>query len=474
MMNPPKHIQNASLSIIATALQGLVNLVTVVYLARVLGPRDYGVFSYTWAVVIIVGVLAYLGIPSLIAREVSRGNAKYWTTLGVSLSGSLGLVVSIGFFLVVQLLPHMGKNQTLFDLWAVFIFVTAVSPRMWFGAIQRLWIASLGDFAGALLRLILTVAFVHGSQQLRIAIGITVLSFLLPVLGELIWLRRIIPYKVYLIPGREALATIQRSLPLGIAGFVGIMYSGLDTWILQLFVGSRAVGLYSAAYRPIGLLLTFSGLSFNFMFPILSKHVLRSTAFTERALQLGTEALAAVVLPIGVGTVVIAAPLVHQAFGRSYVPSGPVLAIIIWSWCLGLLRELFSTTLIAANQEKTFSRLFTVSGVANVILMLILVRWGPQGTAAALVLTQALLLALCYLAVRRLIIPTPIHWPTQGRSLVKIALNSAFMGVVVWFVRPYVAVEISIAIGIAVYAILTFATRSVPWHEILTAMRATP
>lgn len=467
--------RNASVSSISTAGQGLLNLATVIYLARIFGPQVYGVFSYTWAVVGIVGLLGYLGIPVLIARNLSRSNdPNTVVSFGVSLTSLLGLLVSLGFLAAVQVVPELHHYGRLFDLWAVFMLGNTISPRMLFGAIQRLWVPSVGDFVGALLRLFATLGYVHNPHELGRAITITVLSFLFPILAELMWLRHIIPFRIHWVRWRDAYQTIRQAMPLGVTGLIGVLYSGLDTWILQAFVGSQAVGYYAAAYRPIVFLSTFSAVFFNLIFPILSRLTLRDRPTTERVIQLATLAIFAVVLPVGIGTIDIARPLVLTVFGSRYAPSGPVMAIVIWSWSLGLLRDIFSTTLIAANQEKLFARLFAFSGVANVILMLVLVHWGPRGTASALVITQALLLVLCYNAVRRTLVFTPVNWKAQYGSYIKILVNSLVMGIIVWFVRSYVPAEVAIGIGVIVYAGLTLLTRSLPWHDILTTMRMAP
>lgn len=466
--------RNTTISTLSTVVQGVANLLTVVYLARSLYPQAYGVFSYTWAMVGMVGVLTYLGLPPLLTRRLSRDHDPTVTiSYGVSFVGVLSLNVTLGFLVAVQLVPGLYRYHDSFDLWGLIILINGINPQWIFSGLQQLWVASLGGLVGTILRLGLTLWLVHGPGDLNRAVGVTVFATAIPVLGEMIWVRRHVRFSLDWIPPKEIWTTIRSALPLGVTSFVSILYSGVDTWILHVFVGSRAVGVYSAAYRPITFLVTFSAVYFNLTYPILSRLTVQDRPLAQRVVQLASLSIFAIVMPMGVGTDVVAGPLMRQAFGSSYAASGLVLSVLIWSWIFGILRDTFSTTLIAGNGEVLFAKIFAVTGFVNAGLMWYCVRWGPVGTAAALAMTQGLLLVACLFAVRR-VVPHPMQWTVQGRYALKIMLNSGIMGVTVWLVRPYVPVEVTILVGIVVYAGLTWITKAIPWREVLATLHLAP
>ncbi len=463
--------RNTALSSIATAIQGIANLITVVYMARILDPVNYGIFSYTWAIIGMIGAVTYLGIPPLLTRQLSRtDNFSPIIGYGISLTGLVSLIVTTGFIVGVYIIPSLNQYQMLFDLWGITVWINGVNPRWIFSGLQRLWIPSLGDLLGAVMRLVLTVLFVHSPTNLSQAVEVTVISIMIPAIGEIIWLRWLVPFRLTCISLRQGWKTIREGLPLGVTSLVSILYSGLDTWILHAVMGARAVGYYSAAYRPIIFLLTFSGVYFNITFPLLSRLMIREPNTARKVLQLANISIFALVVPLGVGTDVIANPLILYAFGHQYTASGAVLAVLIWSYCLGLLRDIFSITLVASNHEILFAKLFAIGAVVNVGLMVWLVRWGPIGTATALVITQGLLLVSNVWAVQR-ILPNSIDIKSQAKPFIKIIINSVVMGICVWEIRTLVPVEVAIGVGILLYGTLTILTRSMPWHEVLDAMR---
>lgn len=456
---------SAPISTVTSVVQGVMNLALLIYLARVLAPVAYGSFSYTWAVVAMVSTLTSLGIPSLLTRDLSRvTNGSSIITQGISLLSQISVIVSLGFFAVVQIIPGLHAYRPLFDLWTLFLLFNSINPRWILASLGQLWVATLGDLWGVLFRLVLTIWLVRRPSDIPMAIAVTGLSLVIPLIAQYVWIYRETPYRMTWIPFGRGWHQVRRALPLGIMGFVSILYSGMDTWILHLAWGSRAVGIYTAAYRPVVFLATLSSIYFNLIFPILSRTAIKQVDSTRHLVRLFTVAVVGVVVPIGIGSDLLATPLMEQAFGLHYASSGVVLSILIWSWCFTLIRDTFSTTLVAANQEARFAKLFVSTGLINLGLMTLLVHWGPIGTASALVVTQALLLVLSFRVVRRIV---AVDWQGYRQPLIKILLNSVVMGISVWFLRRHLPLELTILAGLAIYAGSTWITKSIPWREIL-------
>jgi O-antigen/teichoic acid export membrane protein len=468
MRQGPSVWHNATVSLGLTVLQGFANFATITYLARVLHPDDYGTFSYSWSVIGIITTLAYFGIPSYLTRQLSRShNQSVILSLGMSLLGQLSLVITLLFIVGIAILPGSARDQALFILWAPLIVINGLSPRWVFTGIQKLWIASLGDTLTALLRLGLTVALVHHPTNLPAAVWATLVANGLPTVAELWWLRRQYRFRWQLISSGVAYRIIRSGLSLGAISLVTILYSGTDVWILHIFRGSQAVGYYMAAYRPVIFLSMLSTIYFNLTFPILSRLSIRDRIQTQQVLQLATVTIFGIVLPIGTGTVIIATRFMNLLFGPAYAPSGPILAVIVWSWCLSLLRDTYSTTLVAANREHVFFRSFLQSGAVNLGLMLLCVHWGPIGTAIALVVSQGLLLALNLANVARHLGVSPVNLKTYGRYYLKIIVNTGCMAFIVTWSQPRLPIALTIALGGLSYALLTGILRAIPWRAII-------
>lgn len=464
--------RNSLVSTGTTLLQGFANLATVMYLARVLTPTGYGVFSYTWAFTALFGFLAYLGVPPLLTRQLARNtqDAKEQVSYGVTLMIWLSGTVMLLFVVSAQVIPVLMHYQVLFDWWSLIFLQAGLNPQWIFSSLQRLWIPMTVNFGGALLRLGFLILFVHSPTDLRAAVVVTVTTLTLPLLVEFVWLYQLVPFHFVRFPWTKGWRTIRESLPMGIIAFVSILYTGVDTWILHAVVGSQAVGYYTAGYRPIIFLLTLSAVYFNLAYPLLSRFIVKDPTKARNFLRLATLVMSTVVLPTALGGDVVAKALMQDAFGLRYAPSGPVFAVLIWSWSLSMGRDVFSTALIASNHEKTFAKLFAISGIINLGLMLILVRWGPVGTASALVITQSLLLGLNVWAVQRFrVFSLDI---SLLKPFGKIVVNNVVMAITVWVIQPYVFLWIDIGVGIVLYAGLTILTRALPLQMLYKLMKA--
>src|SRR5690606_28509499 len=71
------NLMRGGLASIAIKIFGLgFSLLTVVILARTLGPEQYGIYSYVLAIASILAIPAMFGLPSLIVRETAKSEVK--------------------------------------------------------------------------------------------------------------------------------------------------------------------------------------------------------------------------------------------------------------------------------------------------------------------------------------------------------------------------------------------------------------
>ena len=74
MLNYSTLIREISYLSIGKLLKTVVFLITTIYLARYLGPENYGVYSYVIAIVLIFNSIAKLGLNSILTLNVANNN----------------------------------------------------------------------------------------------------------------------------------------------------------------------------------------------------------------------------------------------------------------------------------------------------------------------------------------------------------------------------------------------------------------
>ena len=155
---------------------------------------------------------------------------------------------------------------------------------------------------------------------------------------------------------------------------VGVLCSGWD------------LGIYGAPHRMVTALLTFGLIFQQVAFPALSR-LWRQTAKAGReALDSLVEVLMTALVPIAIGTTVLAGPLV-RLLPEDYAGAGLLLALGIWRAPLLILAFLYQTTLIAMNREAVGVRSLVLAAIGIVPLVATLrFYFGLPGAAGAVIL----------------------------------------------------------------------------------------
>ena len=162
------------------------------------------------------------------------------------------------------------------------------------------------------------------------------------------------------------------------------------------------VGLYNAAYKPVTVLLAMPTTYFIGLFPALSRaHTQDQESFREIATR--SFGLAALVsMPIGIGALFLAAPIISFLFGPAYASAAAVLQILSWSAMLVILRGTFRQSLNAANKSALDLRCASVAVLVNIILNLLFIpRFGIIGAAVATLISEVIWFSLAYYCFTR-------------------------------------------------------------------------
>ncbi|OLE89260.1 MAG: hypothetical protein AUG08_04925 [Acidobacteria bacterium 13_1_20CM_2_55_15] len=151
-------------------------------------------------------------------------------------------------------------------------------------------------------------------------------------------------------------------------------------------------------------------------------------------------------LPLLVGTVILADPLMLALFGAEFGDAGAVLKILI----LGSLPLLWiyipNQALLAADLVFPLARVYGLSVLVNVIVNFFLIpRWGSVGAAVSTVICEWLNLALVVGMIRR-----EFGLSLSCEGLWRYILAAVMMSVGVWLSRDQ-GLAIEILIGIAAY-----------------------
>lgn len=445
-MNPFRNILRLSVSdFVAKTL----NFVAFVYLARVLGVSSYGALEFSLSVLTYFLLFADGGLELWATREAAHGTSVRELVGRIVPLRVILAFVSYGALLgVLLVLPNYPNLRTLMILFGLTLFSQAINLKWVFMAHEKMTRVGTGLIVAQFL-FIAPVFLIVRRPEAIIWVPLLRLAGDLAMAIYFAWQFSSTHGGLRLaFTLRGAAEVLQPAFTIGASHGLGLMSFNLDSVLIGFLLGATAVGYYGAAYKPVTVILAMPLTYFLGLFPALSRtHSKSREAFREmvvRSLRL-TSIFA---LPLGVGGMFMAAPIINLLFGPAYANSVPALQILSWSAVFVVLRGTYRQALNAAHRSRLDLRCAGTSVALNIILNLLLIpAYGIIGAAVATVASEALWLAMAAYHSHRyivrvkllpLLLPAAVAAAVMGicflasQSLFWIA--QAFIGLVAYFV----------------------------------------
>ncbi len=373
-----------------------VGLLVVVWVARYLGPEQFGLLNFASAVVGMFGAVAGLGLQSIVVRDIVTDPGCKEETLGTAaVLQLLGGLLTYGCVLVTifWLRPEDSLTKLLVAILGTIMFFKFSDVALYWFESQVLskyivWVQNGCFLFFALIKVSLIVsnasllafAWATASEAMIVALLIFLMLGLRgPKLQKL---------RFSLLRAKTLLVD---SWPLLLSGMAIMIYMKIDQIMLGQMLGDDAVGIYSAAVRISEVWYFIPMMIVASVFPAILEAKKRDDGQYLQRLQRLYDLMVRLSIVIALPMTFIATPLVVTLFGSAYAKSGPVLAIHIWASVFVFLGVASSQWFVAENRQILSFQRTLLGAVVNVILNLILIPpFGPIGAAVATVIAYAM------------------------------------------------------------------------------------
>lgn len=343
-----------------------LQLLGMLFLARLLGPAEYGVMAIATVVVNLANLLRDLGTSAaVIQRSELDEDAKatvFWLNLGVGLvlattvAGTAGLIGRI--FNSPHLPQVLGLLAFSFPLTACSAVHQALLERN-----SRFRLAARIEILSSAMGLSVAVLLAH------FHFGVLCLPVQILTAAALSSIQLWISSRWYpkgRFNRRSLNSVFSYSGNLAAFNFINYFSRNADTIIIGKFLGSIQLGVYSQAYRI--MLFPLQNMTFvatRALFPILSRH--QDEPLILRDLYLRTVLMVITITgPLMGGVWVLRAEFVHIVFGGKW---NAVIPILAWLAPVGFLQSVVSTTgtvFMATGKTKTLMNLGILATILQV------------------------------------------------------------------------------------------------------------
>ncbi len=373
-----------------------VGLLVGVWVARYLGPEQFGLLNFATAFIGLFGAIAGLGLQGIVVRDIVRDPTTARLTLGTAAVLQLvgGLVA---FLLILGTITYLRPDDTLSRtivaiMGATMLFKAGELGTYWFESqVQSkytVWVQN-GIF---LVFAVVKVALILGHGPLiafvwAMLIEAMVIAVILTVVVGLYG-----PKLSSLCASADRAKTLLRdSLPLILSGLSIMLYMKIDQIMLGQMIGDEAVGIYSAATRISEVWYFIPMAVVASVFPAILEAKNRSETQYLARLQKLYDLMVIMSLAVAIPMTFLSDSIIGLLFGTAYAEAGIVLAIHIWASVFVFLGVASSRWFLAENRQWLNLQRTVLGALANIALNIVLIpKYGVTGAAFALVISQAL------------------------------------------------------------------------------------
>jgi O-antigen/teichoic acid export membrane protein len=380
------------------AVARALSFLAMLLVARRLGPAMYGVIG------VASGIMLYLnqivdagvelsGVPAVARlREGSALSALVSSALGVRTMIAAGLTGLVVLFGLVAFPQPDGAVLALYSLSLVFV---AAGTRWVYLGLQHASRVAVARIAGELSTFVFVfVALRDVGDIAMVPIAVTT-GWAVTALVMLGGLRRFGLRPSLSFDPNPSRALLDRGPRLVGFTLLGLVLFNADLIYLRFVSGQSAAGFYAAAYTFIAFAANLSVTWAHSVLPSLARFDRADPARNE----VYTSALMmafAVSLPVAVGGMLTAKPLIMLVYGTDFALAASALTWLLPAIPLSALREVTVAALLNADGgERSLIRANAISAVLNIALIVPIVpKFGMVGAAIVTVATEIVRLYL--------------------------------------------------------------------------------
>lgn len=371
-----------------------------IFLARYLGPNDFGVYNYLISIITLLSPLTALGLNAVVVRDLVDAQREDHDDTNVILGTSCVLRFFGGLFacaslLFVDIYFNISQNNTLwlvllasaniFSCFQVVDFWLQSKVNSKYSAILRLSIF----ITSSLVKLISIIFFSCGLKTILIIQTFEVLAS-----GVLyVPLYKYLKGKIFnwSYNKNKAKTLMSKSWWLILSGVAEVLYLKIDQIMFGMINGYSTVATYAVAARLSEAWYFFPTIITASFFPLLILAKKESEEKYKHTLLDLSRKLFFCALIISIFITIIAHTAINILYGEAYAESATILIIHIWASLFVFMRAVLSKWLVIENMLP-FSLVTHISGaIVNIILNLILIpKMGGIGSAIATVISYSI------------------------------------------------------------------------------------
>lgn len=358
-----------------------------IWVARYLGPEQFGLFSYVIALKVLFSNIVKLGLDDVLVKEMVPVkdekmilSTSFWMKL-------IGFVVA---FLALYTSLPMVSGDAKFNNYIVialsgFVFQGFDAIKCYFQSKVLAKYASICMVVQLVISSIIKVYLISIEASLHLffwVIFFDQLSLSVSYVVAYSVNRKKIPY-LRCFDLKLAKQLFKESWPLMFSGFVTLLYMRIDQIMIKSILGLHSIGIYSAAVKLAEMWYFIPVLLSLSLFPAILK-IKDNTKKYNNMIQLLYRFMALIAIPLSIVMSMYSKEIIVLLYGEAYSSAAGVLSISIWSNVFVFISFIFTKHLLASNSTLDVLKRTIAGALLNISLNYYLIPlYGIEGAAIA-------------------------------------------------------------------------------------------
>ncbi|KMQ62316.1 hypothetical protein ACM40_08435 [Chryseobacterium sp. BLS98] len=388
--------------------QLLFPLIVMPYTNRILGPKTVGIFNLVDNFAQYFITIAALGISVYGVREISKAKFVSKQNLNetfselISINSILTVFVLIVYFFFVFLNPTVKANQTYYLIGSIQVLVGVFSLEWFFQGTENFKFIAVRTLIVKIISIVAVFLFVKNASDGLIYYFITVLTFVLTSILNIIFINKTIEYRLPSIKNLKK--HLSPLLTFFTTKFMISIYVTMTTILLGFLSTEQGVGYFSLAFRVFNIVVILVS---SLTTVVLSKTAIMVTEDRKAFQDLISKIVIFNIfmgLPAAILVNLYAKEFIYVLGGKSFEPA--VFSLKFFSVLIFVIpfSNLFALNILTPlRKENDFLKATIIGTIISLILNFSLIpSKGYLGATYAFLTTEIIVsLSLFYFAYRR-------------------------------------------------------------------------
>jgi len=387
--NIKKYTTNISWLLLEKIIRLLVGFFVNIWMARYLGPADFGILTFAQAIIGVFIAFVTLGLGPIITRDLLLKKYSqdylFGTSFVMQFISAILLILTIYFYVFFN---QCKENTLILIISFSYIFQIMSMLDSYFQAkLLNKYVAISNGFAFLISSLAKIFLIIYNYELIFFAYIAILESFIIASMYLYFYLK-FDSIKRWKYNSKIARSLLNDSWPLMPHKISMVIIANIDMLMISKMMDNYSVGIYAMAYKIYLILIFLASILTKVLFPLLVKNTnnmkMQNTKFIKFYRLMGIVSIFIIIIYFFVGQ-----DILKIAFGEQYRKSIVVLNILMISVFFSFINAVCDQWYVINNYTKSFLFRTVVGAFINIVLNYFLIaQYGINGAAYATIITM--------------------------------------------------------------------------------------